>query len=101
MNLPWLRYRADETYSMLLSTAEAQFGRERFERFWTSEDDVPTAFASAFGVGLADWVREIAESRFGEQRLGPGVDAGTVLLSLLTLLGFAGLAAFISARRSI
>src|SRR5690606_38519739 len=67
---------------MLLSEMEATFGAERFEQFWTSDDDVPVAFASAFGTDITHWVREWGESHYDHQRLGAGVDAASMLLSI-------------------
>jgi hypothetical protein len=67
----------------MLDHLEREFGAARFETFWTSDADVPTAFAGAFGIGAGDWVREWGRSRYGGRALGPRVDAQTLLLSAL------------------
>lgn len=91
----------DAAHRMLLSEAEAAFGHDRFAQFWTSDADMPVAFAGAFGIEFGDWVREWGRARYGEQILGPGVGAASVLLSLLTVLGLAAVAAAVSVRRRI
>ncbi|HSK21404.1 MAG TPA: hypothetical protein VK912_19765 [Longimicrobiales bacterium] len=86
---------------LLLSEAEAAFGRDRFARFWTSDADVPVAFASAFGIELGDWLREWGREYYGEQTLGPGLGAASVLLSVLAVMALAAAAAAVSIRRRI
>jgi hypothetical protein len=86
---------------MLLSEMEASFGPERFERFWRSDDDVPVAFASAFGLDIDEWVREWAISHYGVHQPGPTMPAGTLLLSAAAVLLAGCLAAGIAARRTV
>jgi hypothetical protein len=85
----------------LLHHLEQEFGASRFETFWTSNADVSTAFASAFGVDAGDWIRDWGRSRYGQAQLGPRVDAVTLLLSALLAAGFAAAAVLIERRRSL
>jgi hypothetical protein len=82
----------------LLHDLEVEFGAERFARFWQSNEDMESAFASAFGLPLGEWVQRWAQTRFGVIQTNAGMDAATVLLSLLTLLVL-GAAAIIEAQR--
>lgn len=91
----------DAAYPTMLSDIEESFGRERFARFWTSDQDVETAFAGAFGVSIGAWVREWGQTAYGAERLGPAVGTLSVLLSALIGLAFAGAASFVAARRRI
>jgi hypothetical protein len=84
----------------MLDHLEREFGSARFEAFWTSDADVQTAFASAFGIGAGDWVREWGRSRYGDRGLGPRVDAVTLLLSALLVSCLAAAAVFIEHRRT-
>ncbi|HSJ29912.1 MAG TPA: hypothetical protein VK933_00665 [Longimicrobiales bacterium] len=101
MHLPLSYTFTGAAHRMLLSEAEAAFGHDRFAQFWTSDADMPVAFASAFGIEFGEWVREWGRGRYGEQALGPGVGAASVLLSLLTVLGLAAVATAVSVRRRI
>lgn len=88
-------------HRMLLSEMEASFGAERFEQFWTSDDDVSVAFANAFGVEITEWLRDWGKAHYGPQRLGAAVGRGTLVLSILLVLLAGGIAAGVAARRSI
>ena len=92
---------AGTTHRLLLSEAEAAFGHDRFAQFWASDAEMPAAFASAFGIEFGDWLREWGQEIYGEQNLGPGVGAASVLLSLLAVLALAAAAAAVSIRRRI
>ncbi|MBR9990925.1 MAG: hypothetical protein KFH98_14280 [Gemmatimonadetes bacterium] len=88
-------------WPMLLSDLEATFGTQRFEQFWTSGHDVPTAFAAAFGVGVGEWVRQWGQSYYLEPDIGPAVNLLNVMLTFGTLLLLAGLACAVAMRRGI
>jgi hypothetical protein len=84
----------------MLDHLEQEFGSARFEAFWTSDADVPTAFAGAFGIGAGDWVREWGRSRYGDHALGPRVDAVTLVLSALLVACLVGAAVSTQRRRT-
>ncbi|HUP89752.1 MAG TPA: hypothetical protein VM100_10385 [Longimicrobiales bacterium] len=67
----------------VLSRLELEFGEERFGRFWTSDADVPTAFASAFGVTVGEWVYRQTNQLRGYVRATPRMSLQTVLLTLV------------------
>ena len=88
-------------HRLLLSEVETAFGHDRFARFWTSDAAVPVAFAGAFGIELGDWLRAWGREYYGEQTLGPGLGAVSVLLSLLAVMALAVVAAAVAIRRRI
>lgn len=66
----------------LLADAEEEFGTERFREFWTSDAALEEAFRTSFDEPLDQWVMEWARARLGPEDRGPGMKAGTLLLSL-------------------
>lgn len=87
----------------LFTALEADFGTERFERFWTSPDRFDVAFAAAFGKVPEAWLAERfgAAAGAGAVRPGPLPRRGTIptglALSIVSILG----AGLISRRRGI
>lgn len=80
----------------LLDQIETEFGPEAFQAFWTSEESFDVAFAAAFGIHPADWVRSRALQRHEALRAGPGPSAdaaGTSVLLMLIGVGLGTLAA--------
>lgn len=84
----------------LLRDLEAEFGRDRFARFWTSHDDVASAFAAAFGEPPGTWVMGWARARLGTVEAGPGVGWPDLLLTLLGIGAVAAVAVAVVARRA-
>ncbi len=84
-----------------LYALEAQYGPERMAAFWTSDQDVVTAFETAFGVDLETTMMELGRARFGAEPTGPRL-AGWGWLGLLGSIA-AGLAtsAHLMRRRTI
>jgi hypothetical protein len=84
----------------MLRIVEADFGKERFEKFWKSETDVQTAFADAFGVSLGPWLVDWIHERYTEKP-GPGVGASSAALTLaiIALLGLTSL--YVAKRRTL
>ncbi len=80
---------------------EAEFGGERFARFWTSDQDVEEAFAAAFGEPIEMWTMRWAQDRMGAQKAGPSTDLLSVLLTLVTLLACVGIATATATRRRV
>lgn len=80
----------DEEY--ILADLEAEFGRDAFAEFWTSEQEVGVAFEAAFGVDAGSWLVTWLERTSGVHRTGPGLPrsatSGT-MLALGLLLGVA------------
>lgn len=85
----------------LLAHIERAFGAQRFEQFWRSNEDVPAAFRSAFGVEPGWWLAGWAVEHYGRAAVGPGINLVTVALSLMTLVALAGLAAYAGGRRTV
>jgi hypothetical protein len=80
---------------------EAEFGRARFARFWTSDQNVEDAFAEAFGDPIGVWTMRWAQDRMGPQKAGPSTDLLSVLLTLVTLLACVGIATATATRRRV
>lgn len=73
----------DEEY--ILSDLEAEFGRDAFAEFWTSEEDVGAAFEAAFGVDAGSWLVTWLERTSGVHRTGPGLPRSASSGAMLTL----------------
>jgi hypothetical protein len=64
----------------ILAQLEAEFGEERFARFWNSEGDAAAAFQEAFGLSAGEWMHEWATQHLGyaaesNTRLDHGIQA--------------------------
>ena len=80
---------------------ESEFGRERFARFWRSDQSVDDAFLAAFGESIESWTMRWAQRRMGVQKASPSTDGLSVLLTFLTLLACAGIAVTTGTRRRV
>jgi len=80
---------------------EAEFGRDRFARFWTSDQTVEDAFTAAFGEPIEVWTMRWAQDRIGIQKAGPSVDLLSVLLTLVALLACIGISTATATRRRV
>ncbi|MCK5650045.1 MAG: hypothetical protein KAJ42_01650 [Gemmatimonadetes bacterium] len=85
----------------LLADIETEFGPERFQRFWTSEEEFAEAFESAFGVPLGDWVMKWAQERLGKIETTPTLPLQASALSLLIMGLFAALVGVVAQRRVV
>ncbi len=76
----------------LLSDLEREHGPDAFRRFWTSDQDVPAAFAKAFGEPVGAWTVRWVAIHVGLQRGGPSLPRRGWLGMVLLLLAaaFAG-----------
>lgn len=84
----------------LLAGLEEEFGRERFRRFWRSDDPVPGAFLAAFGVSAGAWTRSWTQRHLGRMERGPTVPLPASVISLATVGLFAAAAGFMGRRRT-
>lgn len=83
--------------SFLLAGMVRTLGRERFARFWSSNEPVPTAFATAAGEPLSHWTSRWIIEQYGPvPPRGPGVNAWAGALSAALI----GLAIFVALRIS-
>jgi hypothetical protein len=85
----------------LLGDLEAAFGADRFARFWNGQGDVEQAFTHAFDADIETWTRDWSRGAHGMVTLGARIDVVTLLLSVLTVLGFTAIAALVAAHRRI
>jgi len=80
---------------------ERDFGADAFQRFWTSDQEVPVAFEQAFGVELGAWTVSWVQRLMGTREAGPGLPGGAIWLSLLTISFLAGLSGLWHRRRKV
>ena len=94
------RYAASP-YALLMRDLETTFGTGRFADFWGSDENVDTAFASAFGIDVGTWVQGWGRTTYGSLRLGPGLDMRALMFWGMTMLVLGAVALVIAQRRSI
>ncbi len=87
--------------AFLFSAWEAEYGPAAFARFWQSDDVVPVAFQTAFGVELGAWVRDWAAEEIGSFRAGPAPLLSSILWSLLAVIGLSAFAGAKQMRRRV
>lgn len=97
----WMRGPFGGFESALLADAEAEFGAERFREFWTSELPVDEAFKASFGIGSGEWMMAWARARLSTDRRGTGLEASTILFSLVMLVLCMGGGAVVVKRRNV
>ena len=69
----------DQEY--LFYDLEQEFGSEAFGEFWTSEHDVETAFAAAFGIDFGEWIVSWVDGTLGvDEPAGGGLGVGELRL---------------------
>ncbi len=85
----------------LLADIETEFGPERFQRFWTSDEELAEAFQVAFGVPLGDWVMKWAQERLGKIETTPTLPLRASSLSILVMGLFAALVGVVAQRRVV
>jgi hypothetical protein len=85
----------------LLADLEAEFGPERFQRFWNSEREVPEAFEAAFGMEIGEWMVTWVDSNMEITPPGPGLSKSAALGGLLAVSLMAALAGAWARRRRV
>ena len=94
----------------MISAMITEFGRERFQKFWSSDQPFEPAFRAAFGESLGSWSARWAHQRwlgtFEAKKVNPDVLLGVTLepsavLAVLiwTMVGLA-IAAWVARRRT-
>jgi len=76
-------------------------GRDRFHRFWNSEDPIDTALTAALRRPIGDWTREWQARLVTPIRLGPASPPSDTLLSLMLAAAALGFVAVTVARREV
>jgi hypothetical protein len=85
----------------LLSDLEAEFGPEAFGAFWRSDEEVPVAFESAFGMGMGEWVAHWLGATIKASPPGPRLTKSAALGGMLTISIFAAFAGAWARRRRV
>jgi hypothetical protein len=75
------------TTGWILSDMVRDFGRQRFETFWTASGTPAEAFARATDEPLGEWLRRWAQHTYGPDVLGPSTPGRGRLAGLVVLLG--------------
>ena len=89
----------DEAY--LLHDLEAQFGREAFARFWTSELPFEAAFEDAYGMDVNGWMSGWTATMQRVIEATPALPSDTVSLTLTIVLMLFGFAYLRNRRRTV
>lgn len=95
----WSPFRDRDDY--LLGDLEAEFGPERFQRFWSSPEEVPDAFRAAFGMEMGAWVLTWVERNMDVSPPGPGLTRSAALGGLLAVSLMAALGGAWARRRRV
>jgi hypothetical protein len=76
-------------------------GRDRFHRFWNSDDPVDTALTAALRRPIGEWTREWQAQLVPPVRLGPASRPSDTLLSLMLAAAALGFVTVTVARREV
>jgi hypothetical protein len=88
-------------YQYVLADLQAEFGREAFRAFWTSEADVATAFRTSFGVDAGTWLVSWINRTARVQPPGPALPRRASTGGLLTIALLLGVAYAQQRRRRV
>jgi hypothetical protein len=69
----------------VLAAAVRQLGRDRFSRFWTSDQPVPQAFASAAGEPMGKWLSQWMQGEYGDIERGPNASRFALVSGFLAI----------------
>jgi hypothetical protein len=78
----------------LLAEMIRLFGREKFEKFWHSDAEMPVAFEQATGQRLGEWVSSWMVTQYGEIEKRPPLVStytATIAVLLVVLTAFIGI----------
>lgn len=95
--VPYIGYRSDS----YLADMVAHFGRERFQRFWTSDAPVEQAFEAAMGEPIERYTEQWARARIGIPDVGAPTRAVPALLAVVASLVAVGGAAALTRLRQV
>jgi len=84
-----------------LADMVAHYGRERFERFWTSDAPLEQAFEEATGEPIEQYTMKWAQARVGVPDVGTSTRAGPALLAVAASLVVVGGAAALTRLRQV
>ena len=79
----------------------AHYGRERFERFWTSDAPLEQAFEQAMGEPIEQYTMKWAQARVGVPDIGTRTRAAPALLAVVASLVVVGGAAALTRLRQV
>lgn len=83
----------------ILADMVRELGRDKFGRFWTSDEPVPAAFEKAAGEPLGQWTSRWLSDQYGPMLHRPGVSASAVVVGIVLFALGIFVAAGLSARR--
>jgi hypothetical protein len=79
---------------------EKEFGPERFQRFWSSEQGLEEAFQAAFGESIGAWTMRWARDKIGPMEASKPIPLQASLLSLLVIGLLGAMACGVQRRRA-
>lgn len=80
---------------------EEELGSERFAAFWRSDESAEGTLDGMLEAGLADWLVDWGQARFGVEPRGPRIDAGNFVITVLGVLLMLVLSVGVARRRTI
>lgn len=86
---------------IVLRRLETRFGADRFTRFWKSDQDVETAFASAFGMPVGEWVYSQTARYRDRIHATPRMSLETIVLTAVIVALLIALTAATAQRRVV
>ncbi len=88
-------------YREYLADMRHDIGAEKFEKFWTSNEEPAVAFRNATGETLGEWTHKWVLKLYGPTVAGAKVPASYFGLGLLFAVGCVSLAAAVASRRTV
>jgi hypothetical protein len=87
--------------NLLFDDLQTEFGADAFHAFWTSDQDITSAFETAFGVDVQTWIMTWVDANFSVMRRGPALTKSARFGGLLGIMLFGMLAGLIHRRRKV
>lgn len=84
-----------------LADLVTDMGQDRFARFWTSDEPVEIAFATAFGLPIEDWTMKWARDQVGTPLRGTATRPGALLQGFLLAALFVGIGVSYGTKREV
>jgi hypothetical protein len=94
-------WQAGDPAYRLVAQLRHEVGADRFQAFWRSRAPVDSAFATAFGVTMDQWMRAWVRRTYGPPRYDPSLGAGDVAGTLAVSVVLVAMVAGFGMRRRV